>query len=195
MNTPRNANNIIKLDAWYHKKYQDIYSFDLDDTLLESVGTYEKDYDLKKFERDNTFFKNLFLKKLPLAVFNNMVYGKKNNLVVIHTSRKVKWWLEIILWWHGIKFDILIQRPKKNTMPSGQLKKEQIKHQILFRKINIGNLIFFDDSKENRDEIETLEYAIVHDPIEINKSLTYEILNSSDRMQVIRMMRKRGYKI
>ena len=63
------------------------------------------------------------------------------------------------------------------------------------RKIKIGNLIFFDDSKENRDQIETLDYAIVNDPVEINKSITYDILNSSNRLEVIRMMRKRGYKI
>lgn len=195
MNTPRNVNNVIHLDNWYHKNYQDVYSFDLDDTLIQSVGTYETDYDLAKFNRDNTLLNNLRLKKLPLAVFVNMVFAKKNNLVVIHTSRTVRWWLPFVLWFHGIKYDILIQRPKKNTMPSGQLKREQIKHQILFRKIKIGNLIFFDDSKENRDAIETLNYAIVHDPVEINKSITYDILNSSNRLEVIRMMRQRGYKI
>ena len=162
MNTPRNVNNVIHLDNWYHKNYQDIYSFDLDDTLLQSVGTYEEDYDLAKFNRDNTLLNNLRLKKLPLAVFVNMVFAKKNNLVVIHTARTVKWWLPFVLWFHGIKYDILI---------------------------------FFDDSKENRDAIETLNYSIVHDPVEINKSITYDILNSSNRLEVIRMMRKRGYKI
>ena len=80
-------------------------------------------------------------------------------------------------------------------MPSGNLKKEQLKHLILFRKINIGNVFFFDDLKENRDMVEQLDYAIVHDPQEINKSITYDILNSSDRREVVRMMRKRGFKI
>ena len=41
----------------------------------------------------------------------------------------------------------------------------------------------------------SVDYAIVHNPQEINKSITYDILNSSDRREVIRMMRKRGFKI
>ena len=54
-----NTKKVIKIKDWYRKTYTDIYCFDLDNTLLESIGTYEKDYDLKKFIRDNTFFKNL----------------------------------------------------------------------------------------------------------------------------------------
>ena len=53
-----NTKKVIKIKDWYRKTYTDIYCFDLDNTLLESIGTYEKDYDLKKFIRDNTFFKN-----------------------------------------------------------------------------------------------------------------------------------------
>ena len=190
-----NTKKVIKIKDWYRKTYTDIYCFDLDNTLLESIGTYEKDCDLKKFIRDNTFFKNLSIKKLPLAVLPNMKKGKKGNLIVIQTSRATKFWLPFILWFHGIQYDVLLQRPKGNNMPSGNLKKEQLKHLILFKKINIGNVFFFDDLKENRDNVEQLDYAIVHDPQEINKSITYDILNSSDRREVIRMMRKRGFKI
>ena len=190
-----NTKKVIKIKDWYRKTYTDIYCFDLDNTLLESIGTYEKDYDLKKFIRDNTFFKNLSIKKLPLAVLPNMKKGKRGNLIVIQTSRARKFWLPFILWFHGIQYDVLLQRPKGNKMPSGNLKKEQLKHLILFKKINIGNVFFFDDLKENRDKVEQLEYAIVHDPSEINKSITYDILNSSDRREVVRMMRKRGFKI
>ena len=43
-----------------------IIVFDIDNTIFESVGTFEKDYDLNKFEKDNTFIRNLFTKKLPL---------------------------------------------------------------------------------------------------------------------------------
>ena len=163
--------------------------------MLESIGSYEKDYDLKKFIKDNTFLKNLSLKKLPLAVLPNMIQGKNNNLVVIQTSRAIKFWLPLVLWFHGIKYDVLLQRPKNNSMNSGYLKKEQIKHLILFRNLNIGNVFFFDDLKENRDSIESLPYAIVHNPIELNESITYKILSSSDRLEVIKLMRKKGFKI
>ena len=46
-----NTKKVIKIKDWYRKTYTDIYCFDLDNTLLESIGTYEKDYDLKKFIR------------------------------------------------------------------------------------------------------------------------------------------------
>ena len=195
MNVPSRLSNVIKLKEWRKKTFTDIYVFDLDNTLLESIGSYEKDYDLKKFIKDNTFLKNLSLKKLPLAVLPNMIQGKNNNLVVIQTSRAIKFWLPLVLWFHGIKYDVLLERPKNNSMNSGYLKKEQIKHLILFRNLNIGNVFFFDDLKENRDSIESLPYAIVHNPIELNESITYKILSSSDRLEVIKLMRKKGFKI
>ena len=31
-----------------------LFVFDYDNTLVEAVGTYERDFDLGKFEKDNT---------------------------------------------------------------------------------------------------------------------------------------------
>jgi len=81
----------------------DIIVFDIDDTIFESVGTFEQDYDLNKFEKDNTFFKNLFTKKLPLFDSIKEYYYDKNFLVIIHTARKYKWWLGLVLFLRGVK--------------------------------------------------------------------------------------------
>ena len=87
-----------------------IMVYDIDDTIFKAVGTYEKDYDLKKFEKDNTFIKNLFLEKLPLAYTINNYYYDDNSMVIIQTARQVKWWLPLILFIRGIKYHYLIQR-------------------------------------------------------------------------------------
>ena len=86
-----------------------IMVFDIDNTIFQAVGTFEKDYDLDKFERDNTFFRNLFLPKLPLAYSIKQYYEDDNSLVIIQTARKVKWWLPLLLFIHGIRYHYLIQ--------------------------------------------------------------------------------------
>ena len=141
-----------------------IMVFDIDNTIFQAVGTYEQDYDLKKFERDNTFIKNLFLKKLPLAYSIKQYYEDDNSLVIIQTARKVKWWLPLLLFIRGIRYHYLIQRPTANNSPSPQLKKSQLVD-FIQRHNEIKNyfLGFIDDSKENRDAIQTLNYAHVYD--------------------------------
>ena len=141
-----------------------IMVFDIDNTIFQAVGTYEKDYDLRKFERDNTFIKNLFLKKLPLAYSIKQYYEDDNSLVIIQTARKVKWWLPLLLFIRGIRYHYLIQRPRANNSPSPQLKKSQLVNFIQnHSEIKSYFLGFIDDSKENRDAIQTLNYAHVYD--------------------------------
>ena len=64
--TPRTVKNVLQLRRKMQRQnLTDIYVFDIDNTILETVGTYEQDYNLDKFQRDNTFLRNLGLKKLP----------------------------------------------------------------------------------------------------------------------------------
>tara|TARA_B100000927_G_C16389713_1_gene438830 strand:+ start:281 stop:841 length:561 start_codon:yes stop_codon:yes gene_type:complete len=169
--TPRNAKNVISLKKWREKTFTDVYVFDIDNTIFESVGTYEKDYNLDKFQKDNTFFRNLFLKKLPLFYAIKNYYGKYNKLVVIQTARQKKWWLPLLLWIKGVRYDYLMQRPISNTQDSGKLKRTQLVNLILWRKIKIGNVFFIDDDKQNRDEIQTLDYALVFNAEKLNRTV------------------------
>ena len=140
-----------------------IIVFDIDDTIFESVGTFEKDFDLNKFEKDNTFIRNLFTKKLPLFDSIKNYYYDKNFLVIIHTARKYKWWLGLVLFLRGVKYHYLIQRPTSNRQATGKLKKSQLVDFILkHNEIKNPFVAFVDDSKENRDEIQTLRYAHVY---------------------------------
>ena len=151
-----------KQNDW--RKPLNIMVFDIDDTIFKSVGTYEKDYDLDKFKRDNTFFKNLFLEKLPLAYSIKQYYDDPNTLVIVQTARQKKWWLPLLLFVRGIRYDYLIQRPITNNSHSEQLKKTQLVD-FLMRHTEIHNpfIGFVDDNKENRDSIQTLSNAHVYD--------------------------------
>lgn len=141
-----------------------IIVFDIDNTIFESVGTYEKDYDLEKFIKDNSFFRNLLTKKLPLFYAIENYYYDKNFMVVIQTARAKKWWLPLVLFLRGVKYHYLIQRPTSNNQATGKLKKSQLVDFILRHKeIKNPFIAFVDDSKENRDEIETLKFAHVYD--------------------------------
>ena len=168
--TPRTVKNIITMNEWRKKTLTDVYVFDIDNTIFQAVGSFEKDYDLQKFIKDNTFFKNLFLKKLPLFYAIAKFIGKPNVLVVIQTARAKKWWLPFVLWLKGVKYDVLMQRPVSNNQSSSSLKRTQLINLILWRNIKIGNVFFIDDNKENRDQIQTLPYAITFDAEQLNKS-------------------------
>jgi len=168
--TPRTIRNIITMSEWKQKTLTDVYVFDIDNTIFQAVGSFEKDYDLQKFIKDNTFLRNLFLKKLPLFYSIAKFFGKPNTLVVIQTARAKKWWLPFVLWIKGVKYDVLMQRPISNNEPSYSLKRTQLINLILWRKIKIGNVFFIDDNKQNRDEINTLAYAITFNAIELNKT-------------------------
>ena len=174
--TPRTLKNIKSLERNIKKlNLTDVYVFDIDNTIFESVGTYEQDYNLDKFEMDNTFFRNLALRRLPLFYSIERYFDKigkygTRNIVVLQTARSKKWWLPLILFLKGVKYDVLIQRPKFNNMDSGKLKRTQLIDLIMFRRINIGNLFFIDDSKINRDEIDTLKFAITYNADELNKT-------------------------
>ena len=174
--TPRTLKNIKSLERNIKKlNLTDVYVFDIDNTIFESVGTYEQDYNLDKFEMDNTFFRNLALRRLPCFYSIERYFDKigkygTRNIVVLQTARSKKWWLPLILFLKGVKYDVLIQRPKFNNMDSGKLKRTQLIDLIMFRRINIGNLFFIDDSKINRDEIDTLKFAITYNADELNKT-------------------------
>tara|TARA_Y100001937_G_scaffold87293_1_gene118157 strand:- start:544 stop:1122 length:579 start_codon:yes stop_codon:yes gene_type:complete len=174
--TPRTLKNIKSLERNIKKlNLTDVYVFDIDNTIFESVGTYEQDYNLDKFEMDNTFFRNLALRRLPCFYSIERYFDKigkygTRNIVVLQTARSKKWWLPLILFLKGVRYDVLIQRPKFNNMDSGKLKRTQLIDLIMFRRINIGNLFFIDDSKINRDEIDTLKFAITYNADELNKT-------------------------
>ena len=137
--------------------------FDIDDTIFESVGTYEKDYDLKKFIKDNSLWNNLFLKKLPLFQKVNDFYLMKS-YVVIQTARASRRWLKPLLKYrYGLLFHELIQRPVENDMSSNDLKREQLIQFIMNHKEFSGKYfhkIFVDDSKANRDSVESIGWSV-----------------------------------
>ena len=185
--TPRTVKNVLQLRRKMQRQnLTDIYVFDIDNTILETVGTYEQDYNLDKFQRDNTFLRNLGLKKLPCfyAISNYFdkvgKYGTRN-LVVIQTARSKKWWLALILWLKGVKYDVLLQRPRANNMDSGKLKKSQLIDLIMFRKLNVGNIFFIDDNKTNLDEIQTMKHAITYNADELNKTALKRAMELSEK--------------
>lgn len=151
------------------KRPTKIIVFDIDNTIFKSVGTYEQDYNLKKFEKDNSFFNNLFLEKLPL--FSDVKkYYDMGYLIIIQTARQKKWWLPFVLFFHGVKYHYLIQRPKGNISDTGKLKKSQLINFIISHSEIKNPLVdFVDDSKINRDELQTLNYVNVHNAEKLNR--------------------------
>tara|TARA_B100001559_G_C16368424_1_gene560838 strand:- start:321 stop:827 length:507 start_codon:yes stop_codon:yes gene_type:complete len=139
-----------------------IKAFDFDDTLFTAVGTYEQDYDLEKFKKDNTFFKNLFTKELPLAKKLRQA-KKKGDIIVIITAREQKWWFKLLLWLKRIPYDYVRERPKtRQRITTHELKKEQL-IDIVSKHGSSYYLDFYDDSKINCDTIEQgVKFATVH---------------------------------
>ena len=141
-----------------------LFVFDYDNTLVESVGTYERDFDLRKFEKDNTFWNNLKTKKLPLAKSCNNAYRRKDAYCVIMSARADTWWFPLLLWLKGIKYDLLLLRHKGNTMDTPSLKRN-----LMFKLLqdNLGQFttrIFVDDVQENLDAIKQTfpEFVVVN---------------------------------
>jgi hypothetical protein len=138
-----------------------IKGFDFDDVLFSSVGTYEKDYDLEKFKKDNTFFRNLFTKELPHAEKLRQA-KKKGDYIAIITAREHKWWFKLLLWIKNIPYDDVKERPKsRENISSHELKLEQARDIL----DSFPNYVFsfYDDSKLNCDTIEQgIKLAIVH---------------------------------
>jgi hypothetical protein len=152
-----------------------LFVYDYDGTLVECVGTYEQDKDLQKFKRDNTFLRNLFLKKLPLCNSCNNNYDN-GDVVVIMTAREERWWLPLVLWLKGIKYTLLIQRHKNQDMDSASLKKF-LMWKLLQDNVGVSFFakVFVDDLKSNRDSIEsTFKEFIVLDANKANKGGNYE---------------------
>ena len=130
-----------------------LFVFDYDNTLVESVGTYERDFDLRKFEKDNTFWNNLKTKNLPLVKSCNNAYRRKDAYCVIMSSRANTWWFPLLLFIKGIKYDLLLLRHKGNTLDTASFKRN-----LMFKLLqdNLGQFttrIFVDDVQENLDAI------------------------------------------
>ena len=139
-----------------------IKAYDFDGTLFEPIGTYEQDYDLEKFKKDNTFFKNLFTEELPLAEELRKA-KKRGNIIYIITAREWKWWFPLLLWLKNIPYDEIRQRPKaRENISTHKLKKEQL-IELISKYGNSYELDFYDDSSLNCNEIEQgIKYAVVH---------------------------------
>ena len=157
-------NFINKINEERRMKPNVLFVFDYDDTLVEPVGTYERDFDLGKFEKDNTFLNNLKTKNLPLVKSCNNAYRRKDAYCVIMSSRADTWWFPLILWIKGIKYDLLLLRHKGNTMDTPSLKRN-----LMFKLLqdNIGQFttkIFVDDVQENLDAIKQTfpEFVVVN---------------------------------
>ena len=144
------------------KKPKTLFAVDLDATMFEPVGTYEKDGDLAKFISDNTFWNNLWTRALPTRDTCNHFYNLGTAFVVIVTSREKKWWLPLLLWIKGVRYHKLIQREKGNTTSTEDLKYFQLHLLIdsyagIFRGVN---KIFIDDFKPNRDKAQLLGFTV-----------------------------------
>ena len=157
-------NLINKINMERRMKPNVLFVFDYDNTLVEAVGTYERDFDLGKFEKDNTFLNNLKTKKLPLAKSCNNAYRRKDAYCVIMSARADTWWFPLLLWLKGIKYDLLLLRHKGNTMDTPSLKRN-----LMFKLLqdNLGQFttrIFVDDVQENLDAIKQTfpEFVVVN---------------------------------
>lgn len=157
-------NFINKINEERRMKPNVLFVFDYDNTLVEPVGTYERDFDLGKFEKDNTFLNNLKTKNLPLVKSCNNAYRRKDAYCVIMSSRADTWWFPLILWIKGIKYDLLLLRHKGNTMDTPSLKRN-----LMFKLLqdNLGQFttkIFVDDVQENLDAIKTTfpEFVVIN---------------------------------
>ena len=138
-----------------------IKAFDFDGTLFTPVGTFEKDYDVNKFKKDNSFIRNLFTKELPLAKELRKA-KKRGDIIFIITAREYKWWFPLLLFLRNIPYDEIRQRPKERKIDTAKLKKEQL-IDLISKYGNSYYLDFYDDSKINCDEIEQgVKFATVH---------------------------------
>ena len=93
------------------------------------------------------------------------------DLIVLMTSRERTWWLPFVLWWHGIKYDLLLERHQGSTLDSPTLKKFMLWHLMdKFVGISFKRYVFIDDLKSNRDSIEANfpEFEVI-DANEINR--------------------------
>lgn len=149
---------------WRFIKPNVLFVFDYDNTLVEPVGTYERDFDLGKFEKDNTFLNNLKTKKLPLVKSCNNAYRRKDAYCVIMSSRANTWWFPLLLFIKGIKYDLLLLRHKGNTLDTASFKRN-----LMFKLLqdNLGQFttkIFVDDVQENLDAIKTTfpEFVVIN---------------------------------
>ena len=157
-------NFINKINEERRMKPNVLFVFDYDNTLVESVGTYERDFDLRKFEKDNTFWNNLKTKKLPLVKSCNNAYRRKDAYCVIMSSRANTWWFPLLLFIKGIKYDLLLLRHRANTMDTPSLKRN-----LMFKLLqdNIGQFttkIFVDDVQENLEAIKQTfpEFVVIN---------------------------------
>ena len=157
-------NLINKINMERRMKPNVLFVFDYDNTLVEAVGTYERDFDLGKFEKDNTFLNNLKTKKLPLAKSCNNAYRRKDAYCVIMSARADTWWFPLLLWLKGIKYDLLLLRHRGNALDTPSLKRN-----LMFKLLqdNLGQFttrIFVDDVQENLDAIKQTfpEFVVVN---------------------------------
>jgi hypothetical protein len=132
--------------------------FDYDETLI--LGETPEGETLSGFYRRNTFFNNLFYKKTNLVKYARKEKAK-GNLIVICTAREKRIWLKLILFLKRIPYDILIERKKGDTTPSGLLKKKQLLDLIISdNKYKFLDKEFFDDNKENLFEVKKLNIKV-----------------------------------
>ena len=157
-------NLINKINMERRMKPNVLFVFDYDNTLVEAVGTYERDFDLGKFEKDNTFLNNLKTKKLPLAKSCNNAYRRKDAYCVIMSARADTWWFPLLLWLKGIKYDLLLLRHRGNALDTPSLKRN-----LMFKLLqdNLGQFttrIFVDDVQENLDAIKQTfpEFVVIN---------------------------------
>lgn len=145
---------------------------DIDKTIgYIKPSSFEDDGDLEKWKRDNTLWNNLFqFVKLPTLSGIQEMYAN-GDLIVLMTSRERTWWLPFVLWWHGIKYDLLLERHEGSTLDSPTLKKFMLWHLMdKFVGISFKRYVFIDDLKSNRDSIEANfpEFEVI-DANEINR--------------------------
>jgi hypothetical protein len=134
-------------------------------------STFEEDGDLPKWRKANTLWNNLFYwVPLPIARALRECYDN-GDCIVIMTSREKKWWLPFVLWWHGIKYDLLLERHEGTTLSSADLKKFMMWHLLdKFVGVRFKRYLFIDDLKSNRDSIEAnFQQFEVIDANEINR--------------------------
>ena len=131
-----------------------IIILDYDETLI--IAKTPEGETLSGFYRRNTFYNNLFYKPTNLVRYAREQKAK-GNLIVICTAREKRFWLRWVLLFKGIPCDVLIERKRGDSTPSGILKQKQILELIISNNDYIfADKEFYDDSQENLDSIAKL---------------------------------------
>jgi hypothetical protein len=145
--------------------------FDLDGTVICSKHRHatkpDGSLDLEHWVENSTPEKIALDSLLPLVNKLRLLYGKGCKIVIC-TARVMKRADYMFLLNRNIPFDFSISRPKGNTQPDGEFKKERIDKLLKRLKIKPSQVEMYDDNDSVIAAVRSLGIAC-HDAKRLNK--------------------------